>query len=439
MSTFVIENEANRKPALASLGLADRVLAEVSEYQFDITSVKSYASLIKQEITAGIEDLKRVKDIKTQLRFWSRKPQLRDQAMYETEPVKRDQAVWNLASSNQAEDVKTLMASVRLAPSTQLAISALLALQKISHHDPHRVQGFLTDLATNHPDIELSEWAKLHHLEMLASLSGDYTYLHQPASTRAFKYVPGNIFDVTMPLIFNCQAYTKVGPTTLQTIISPSWFEEIFGQAMACLRQETFNTNLVLEKLVPQLHLDGSAHYEHFPFSGTTEELSNGVHHHNYWAQLYRPFYTSGQTEVVTSEQPVILDIPMTFCRRAITCTPEKYSLNGKPIPESVRGIFFGYGHIQPKVFLNNGFALRAGDFQLSSKVNPATGELANTYFFGTFFGKLSDWDGDGELDVNTRPVHCNAFGDLDYLGDGSMQKDPVRPKDWCSKPQPTC
>ena len=87
--------------------------------------------------------------------------------------------------------------------------------------------------------------------------------------------------------------------------------------------------------------------------------------------------------------------------------------------------LFFGYGHIDPRMIMANGFTIRVGDFQLSSKTNPATGGAANTYFYGTFFGKLSDWDGDGRLDVNTRPVHCDAAGNLDYLGMGRCRQTP--------------
>jgi hypothetical protein len=105
--------------------------------------------------------------------------------------------------------------------------------------------------------------------------------------------------------------------------------------------------------------------------------------------------------------------------------------VNGKPIPESVRGIYYGYGHIKPSVLMERGLRMKVGDFQLCARTNPETGKRANTYFYGTFFGKMSDWDGDGKLDVNTRPVHCDESGRLDYLGDGTFAPDPVRPDDW--------
>jgi hypothetical protein len=156
------------------------------------------------------------------------------------------------------------------------------------------------------------------------------------------------------------------------------------------------------------------------------------VYKHNYWASLHRPFYTSGRTEVVLDNRPVLQRVAMSFCRVAVTATPERYGTVGqRPVPESVRGIFFGYGHVEPQILVKNRLSLRAGEFQLSSRHNPQTGELANTYFHGTFFGKLQDLRGDGRLDVNTVPVHCDTAGRLDYSGDGSYAKDPARPDDW--------
>ncbi len=71
------------------------------------------------------------------------------------------------------------------------------------------------------------------------------------------------------------------------------------------------------------------------------------------------------------------------------------------------------------------------GNFQLTPKIHPVSGKESNTRFYGTFYGKIDDFDGDGKLDMNTRPPHCTVDGRLDYLGDGTLAKDPVRPGDW--------
>jgi hypothetical protein len=234
-----------------------------------------------------------------------------------------------------------------------------------------------------------------------------------------------------MPLIFQCNAMTTIAGVQHQVTISPTWFKTIFGDAMACIRQETFQSRLVLEKNVSGLHADGSPHFEHFPFGGTTTQLNSSLHLHNYWSQIFRPYYPSGRVESLRHEGDVIRNVPMTFSRVAVTAAYDKYAVNDVAMPESVRGIFFGYGHIPPQTLLMRGLRLRAGDFQISSRLNPETGKPANTYFYGTFFGKLTDTDADGQLVLNGRATHCDKDGALDYSGCGHMDKDPVAPLDW--------
>jgi hypothetical protein len=411
-------------------GLADRLLSDIAKYEFDLRSVESYDEKVKAEIASGINDLRGITKIRSIPNLRSPQRRLIDLAINGQNAIERDQAVWDLIADRGATSINTLVKSIETAPTRDLAISGMLALHKVAHHDPALVIGFLNDMLS-HSDVERSEWAKLHLVEMAASLPGNSARLCEPCSARDFVYDRSRTFDVTMPLVFHCHAYTKLGPTHLHTVISPAWFSVVFGRAMACVRQETFYTNLVLEKRVDGLHADGSPHYEHFPFCGTTTQLSPGVFRHNYWAELHRPYYTSGRTELVTTQYPVLKSVPMTFCRIGCTYAPDRYRINGKPIPESVRGVFFGYGHIEPRVLVKNRFNIAAGDFQLSSTENPATGKPANTYFYGTFFGKLADWDGDGKLELNTRPIHCDSLGNLDYNGDGTMGSDPVRPHDW--------
>jgi hypothetical protein len=359
-------------------------------------------------------------------------PKVSQRAIHADVALERDQSVWGLVADYADSCAATLISSIEQAPTERLQISGLLALQKVAHLDADRVAGFLAELASDKERVQLAEWARLHLNDLQVALGkAPFDILGEPVSSREFVYEPGRRFDTTMPLIFHCHAYTKIGPATVHTVVSPEWFRIIFGDAMALVRQQTYTTNLVLEKDVHGLHEDGSSHFEHFPFQGTTEELAPSVFKHNYWAQLSRPFYTSGRTEVVKDTKPVIRAMPMTFCRVACTFAPKRYWVNGKPIPESVRGIYYGYGHIKPSVLMERGLRMKVGDFQLCARTNPETGKRANTYFYGTFFGKMSDWDGDGKLDVNTRPVHCDESGRLDYLGDGTFAPDPVRPDDW--------
>jgi hypothetical protein len=410
------------------------MLDELDNYSFEPGAARDFPDQIKDEIAHGVADLRRIRQMR--VRFLVRAPerQLHRRAVTAEDAIERDQSVWHLATHSTRDPIPTLMSSIESAPTAALATSAVLALSKVAHRDPARVISFLRHHALD-ADVEVAEWARLVANELRSNLDGDLTSLLEPCSERAFVYEPGRTFDATMPLVFVCHAYTKLGPTTWHTLISPHWFARVFGDAKALVRQETFHERLVLEKTVPDLHPDGSPHYEHFPFSGTTTAATAGVYRHNYWAELYRPFYPSGKTERVTPDAPAVRGIPMTFHRAAMTVCPRRYWVDAAPIPESVRGIFFGYGHVDPRTLMVNRLDIGSGEFQLCPKRNPATGKPANTYFFGTFYGKLRDVDGDGKLDVNTLPVHCDKDGRLDYAGDGSMLPDPVQPLDWTGSP----
>jgi hypothetical protein len=416
-------------------GLANQMLADLKVYEFDTKLVEDYSEDVQDQVAHGIRDLRRIPGLTAKLMLRPTQSALRALAVNSKNLVERDQSVWQLAQCFPKTAAETIIESIKTAPSTQMATSGIIALHKLAHLSPQPVRQFLVELDKN-AEVEIAEWARLFIRDIEASTNGDFASLAQPVSDRDFVYDPDATFDATMPLIFHCDAYTKIGPTTWHTVVSPTWFRTIFGDAMALIREETYESNLILEKSVPGLHEDGSLHYEHFPFTGETQILAPNIYKHNYWANLHRPFYTSGRTESVSPANPVIRSVPMSFFRMAVTSAPERYRVNGKPLPESVRGMFFGYGHIEPSVLIGNKLDLKAGDFQLTPKQNPETGAPANTMFCGTFFGKVRDVDGDGKLDFNTIPTHCNTEGRLDYGGDGQMAPDPVCPKDWTGLPR---
>jgi hypothetical protein len=412
-------------------GIANNLIESLSNYEFDRTSSAHYDERVRQEIDHGVRDLRSVlARQKSGVVFTSPFRGTKDKAMNSDDPVLRDQAVWTLAQRKRG-DIDTIIRSIEKAPEESLAVSALLALQKLGDLDYDRVMGFLTELGSDKVKVNLAEWASLLGREIQTCKSGNLELMSEPVSGRKAVHLPNKVFDLTMPLLFQCNACTSIAGVTHQVTISPTWFKSIFGDAMACIRHETFQNQLVLEKNVMGLHADGSSHYEHFPFTGTTTQLSNNLFLHNYWSQIFRPFYKSGRVEVVHSEDDVHQRVPMTFARVAVTAAYNKYAVDGVAMPESVRGIFFGYGHIPPRTLLTRGLKLRAGDFQISSRLNPETGNLCNTYFYGTFFGKLTDTDSDGQLTLNGRSTHCDEHGSLDYSGKGLMDKDPVRPEDW--------
>jgi hypothetical protein len=94
-----------------------------------------------------------------------------------------------------------------------------------------------------------------------------------------------------------------------------------------------------------------------------------------------RPFYASGKVEDVSGGQRVYTDNAMTFFRLAHTFTHTRYKVEGQLMPESVRCIFFGFGHAEPQLLLKKAGNPRGGYFQISPYINPHTGEPANTIF----------------------------------------------------------
>jgi hypothetical protein len=434
MSTATVERErrTSERDSSPPRETAERLLQELEDYDFDPASVAEYPSEVRREIELGVVELRRLRRDPGDSRPSARALRARRIATAGTDPVARDQAVWYMTRQGAA-GIGTLGESARRAPTDALKVSALLALTKVAHLDLDRAVAIFDDIVCDKASsVDVLEWALLLRRECVADSREDaFAAYGEPISERDYVHRPGRVFDLTLPLIFQGQAVTKIGPASVRLDISPHRFKRVFGHAMACIRSETFESHLVLEKLVPGIHADGSPHYELFPFSGRSEQLAPGAWHHNYWANIRRPFYSSGRVEHVPRGARVLSGVPMTFCRVAVTAVPDKYLAGGRPLPESVRGIFFGFGHVDPRIALRRRLALRAGDFQICSRKNPITGRPANTCFYGTFFGKLSDTDDRGRLVLNGRPTHCGPDGRLDYHGDATFAGDPIRPTDW--------
>ncbi|MEJ2458362.1 MAG: hypothetical protein P8Y58_09535 [Novosphingobium sp.] len=406
------------------------MLAGLNTYTLDDAIRQRFRPETRSEIDAAIARMRQLFVKKTGVnisRIFSRDE--RD-CVASTDPVARDQALWSVVDSG-SDNLNIVIRSFETAKTHHAELSALLALRKLAHHDLDRASSFLKSVADDQTRRDMAEWAALGLQEIEYETGLGTHVLGEAVAQRPWAHNPSHRFDVTMPLHFECIAVTRIASATVRTVISPQWFSQIFGNAMALVRGETFLSQIILEKQVEGLHADGSMHFEHFPFTGETTGLGGNLFLHNYWSEIRRPFYTSGTAEVVDEKHPVLRDVPMTFFRMAITSAPSMYRVNDMPIPESVRGIFFGFGHIEPRVLLARGGRIGVGDFQISSSHNPATGEPANTSYYGTFYGKLTDTDDEGRLVTNARDVHCDEKGRLDYDGDGSMAPDPVRPDDW--------
>lgn len=429
--TYVEQIQALR--AAAPADYSELILEELNNYVFPAEMGQEYASEIRSEIEASVQAFRDATGRYNTRRL--RRILINDNPLIGERDalIRADQEIWAQVRKSDPKVDWVISRIHEMAPGRG-RVSALLALRKLMDRVPEQVEAALKAFAkeADTGDVELAEWARVSLQELAIMRGADSAeVLAKSASSRPVQFTPGQVFDVTMPLFFECRAITRIGQVEIETQISPLWFTEIFGDAMAMVRADSFQNALVLEKEVAGLHPDGSPHYEHFPFSGETSEISPSVHRHNYWASVQRPFYASGKVEDVSNGQPVYTGMPMTFFRLAHTFTNERYAVDDTPLPESVRGIFFGFGHADPLLLVKKAGNLGVGDFQISPRINPHTKEEANTIFFGTFFGKLQGDEQTGEISLNPRDVHCDANGRLDYLGDGTMAPDPIRPDDW--------
>jgi len=73
---------------------------------------------------------------------------------------------------------------------------------------------------------------------------------------------------------------------------------------------------------------------------------------------------------------------------------------------------------------------LLPGNAILSTLHDSVAGPLTNVFISGTFKGKLNDWDGDGNIDLNSRNVYSTTDGELDSNMDGI----PDSPGEACCK-----
>jgi hypothetical protein len=254
----------------------------------------------------------------------------------------------------------------------------------------------------------------------------------------------GRTFDQTLPLLIAGQTLVTVPNLgRIKVTLSPLWFEAVLGRVMACTRQETFLTDLVIEKALGGLHPDGSMHYETFLFKGISYQLAPNLFEHHYESVTTRPFYPSGTVEVGDSV-PVAVPLARVAGTEIqpppdTTASAESWIVGDGPCAgriarhgyvRSVRGRYFGWAAVNLHTVLATG-TVPAGAVQLANPTDPVVGPMTNAVLFGTFRGKISDSTGDGLLDVNTIPCHGTVGGEHDLDCDGTRVADPYQNRKW--------
>ncbi|HEX6718362.1 MAG TPA: hypothetical protein VF088_14750 [Pyrinomonadaceae bacterium] len=352
--------------------------------------------------------------------------ELEECAFTHIEARERERAVWELLYRDIPNRFELLRKVMEHEPNGAVRSNLLwLSLKVCASHAPGFIQAALRD-----DDREVRDWAKLY----LSEITG----ITFQSEYRSGIFVPGRRFDQTLPLQIAGFAVVSAFGRDLRIVLSPLWFSHIQGRVMACTCEQTFMTNLTIEKAYFNYHPDGTTHYEIYPFAGKSWKSSDGRTQHRYLMKALHPTYLSGRVEEDPENKilvPIAGNRTATTVGRTIQIFERLESNHDSPIPtditperrsvvSDVRGQYFGWAHASIKHYLSYGDVF-PGTVQLVSPVEAATADLVNCYICGTFRGKISDHNGDGLLDVNEIVCHGSQAGRLDYAGDGDFNVDP--------------
>jgi hypothetical protein len=339
--------------------------------------------------------------------------ELRDIALQHVLSIERERAIWESVDRNKINALPLLREVANKDPDPSIRWSTLWAIQKFIGLQAKDV--IAESLNDEHPEVR--DWAKLLLREMSGVLEGE-------PDTREAKFDEANLFDQTLPLLIAGYARVLVPEMGwVQATLSPQWFELIMGRVMACTREDTFKSRLIIEKKISEYHPDGTDHFEIFKFRGFTQEIGPDICFHQYEAQARHTFYPSGKVEDASIKP--LDDVIVNIQRGAITARITLPQEPSKKVVQSVRGRYMGPAYVNLDRIMSNSMTIGAGEVQLSSLHHPVVGKMTNTFLYGTFKGKLSDLDGDGYLDVNTEPCHGTTDGELDFDLDGIADSDP--------------
>lgn len=337
--------------------------------------------------------------------------ELQRQALHHSDPVMREQALYEYADRRNDDAVELLSQAVAHDPDREVRWDALWAMEKLGGEQA--VQGLQP--FTRDADPEIAEWSRLFLSELQ---TGDPAF-----DSRTGRLTPGRTFDETIFLLISCDLYIRLGESNQRwgkMSLAPQGLARVYGHAHACPNVATRERQLVIAKYITGVHSDGSLHLDNYLFRGFTERTQADRGNFFFESSVNRPFYVSGRADDIS--EGVHEDSHIGFMRQGCWYLDDRTSIRdeGNAI-RYVRGQFQGWGYINLNRVMGKSLedVLLPGNAILSTLHDPVAGPLTNVFIAGTFKGKLNDWDDDGYIDLNSRNVYSTVEGEVDTDMDG--------------------
>lgn len=346
---------------------------------------------------------------------------LHRQALGHPDAVMREQALYEYADRFEDDAIELLCQVIQQDRDRQVRWDALWALEKLGGFEAIQALRQFQDDA----DPEIAEWASIFLSELQ---SGDPVFDQRPSRSLA-----GRTFDETIFLLIHCDLYIRLDESNQhwgKLSLAPQGLARVYGQAHACPNVETRERQLIIAKAIEGLHPDGSPHIENFLFRGFTERVREDRGNFFFESSMKRPFFVSGHADDTSKG---VQFSPIGFARSGCWYLDQHMQIRGAPAIRYVRGTFQGWGYVNLERMIGKPLEqmLLPGNAILSTLHDPVAGPLTNTFIAGTFKGKLNDWDGDGYIDLNSRPVYSTTEGEVDSDMDGKADRPGVTCCSW--------
>lgn len=340
--------------------------------------------------------------------------ELRQVAFNHTDPVMREQALYEYADRGPSDAIDVLRQAVATDDDRQLRWNALWAIEKIGGVPAiAALQSFAQD-----EDPEIAEWANLFISELK---TGDPVFDNRP-----YHYYPDRTFDETIFLLIHCDMYMRLDASNKywgKMTLSPQALARVFGQGHACPNVDNREHTLVIAKIIDGLYPDGSPHVDNYLFKGFTERTRSDRANFYFESKVKRHFFNSGR---IGDPDGGVMESEIGFTRRGRWYLDENFQVKNEAAIRYVRGRFHGWAYVNVANVVGKPLeeVIVPGNGVLSTLHDPEIGSLTNVYLSGTYKGKLNDWDGDGKIDLNSLPIYATRTGEVDMDMDGVADVD---------------